>query len=177
ATALEEILSDFRPVAVPGLPRFWGGAVGWIGYDAVRAFEELPARAPDDLGLPDVCLVLTDTLVIFDNLRQTVKLLAAPFVPRPDKADEAYDAAVRRSDALEARLRGTARLRPLAPPPVGEDASTRLRWGGGAAPRSAFGKVDYLAAVRRAKEYIHAGDAFQVQIGQRFEVDRGDIDP
>ena len=177
ATAIEEILQDFRPVAVAGLPRFWGGAVGWIGYDAVRSFEELPARAPDDLGLPDACLVLTDTLVIFDNLRQTVKLLAAPFVPRPDKADEAYDAAVRRIDALEARLRGEARLRPLAPPPPGEDGSVRLRWGGGAPPRSAFGKVDYLAAVRRAKEYIHAGDVFQVQIGQRFEVDRGDVDP
>src|SRR5262249_56449020 len=140
ATALEEILSDFRPVAVPGLPRFWGGAVGWVGSDAVRAFEELPARAPDDLGLPDVCLVLTDTLVIFDNLRQTVKLLAAPFVPRADKADEAYDAAVRRIDALEQRLRAEARLRPLAPPPQGEDASVRLRWGGGAPPPPAVGQ-------------------------------------
>src|SRR5262249_59258049 len=96
------------------------------------------------------------------------RLLAAAFVPRADKADEAYDAAVRRIDALEQRLRAEARLRPLAPPPQGEDASVRLRWGGGAPPRSAFGKIDYLAAVRRAKEYIHAGDVFQVQIGQRF---------
>src|SRR5262245_16536207 len=87
SSALREILADFRPVAVPGLPRFWGGAVGWIGYDVVRAFEEIPARPAregDIAGLPDVCLILTDTVVIFDNLRQTLKLVAAPFVPRND---------------------------------------------------------------------------------------------
>src|SRR5262249_17787978 len=104
AAALGEILSDFRAVPGPGLPRFRGGAVGWIGYDVVRAFEDLPARKPDDLGLPDLCLVLTDTVVIFDNLRQTVKLVAAAFVPRPEKADDAYDAATARIEALAARM-------------------------------------------------------------------------
>src|SRR5215831_15902648 len=94
--ALAEILGDFRPVHVDGLPRFWGGAVGWIGYDCVRAFEDLPLRKPDTLGVPDLAFVLTDTLVIFDNLRQTVKLCAAAFVPRPDRADDAYDSAVAR---------------------------------------------------------------------------------
>jgi anthranilate synthase component 1 len=169
AAALGEILADFRAVAVPGLPRFWGGAVGWIGYDCVRAFEDLPARKPDDQGLPDLCLVLTDTVVIFDNLRQTVKLVAAAFVPRPDKADDAYDAALARIDAVATRLaRGEARLRPLAPP--GDDEPV-------ARPRSTFGKVEFLAAVRKAKEYIHAGDAFQVVLSQRFEIDRGDVDP
>src|SRR5687767_4136831 len=66
AGALAEILGDFKAVAVPGLPRFWGGAVGWMGHDVVRAFEDLPPRSPDDLGLPHLCLVLTDTVVIFD---------------------------------------------------------------------------------------------------------------
>jgi anthranilate synthase component 1 len=178
AGALAEILGDFKAVEVPGLPRFWGGAVGWMGHDVVRAFEDLPPRGPDDLGLPHLCLVLTDTVVIFDNLRQTVKLVAAPFVPRPERADEAYDAAVARIDALAARLaRGEARLRPLAPPSPSETGSVSLRWGGGAPPRSSFGKVEFLAAVRKAKDYIHAGDAFQIVLSQRFEVDRGDVDP
>src|SRR5262249_33494585 len=116
AAALGEILADFRAVATPGLPRFWGGAVGWIGYDVVRAFQDLRARKPDDLGLPDVCMVLTDTVVIFDNLRQTVKLVAAAFVPRPDRADDAYEAALARIDAMAHRLAtSSARLRPLAP--------------------------------------------------------------
>jgi anthranilate synthase component I len=179
-TALAEILGDFRPVTVPGLPRFWGGAVGWLGYDVVRTFEELPVRPPreHDLDLPEVCFVLTDTVVIFDNLRQTVKLVCAPFVPRPDKADEAYAAGLRRLDALEAKLsRRDAPLRPMAAPPPSEDGTSRLRWGGGAPPRSAFGKLEFLAAVRKAKEYIHAGDAFQVVLSQRFEVERDDVDP
>jgi anthranilate synthase component 1 len=179
-TALAEILGDFRPVSVPGLPRFWGGAVGWLGYDVVRTFEDLPARpARDhDHDLPEVCLVLTDTLVIFDNLRQTVKLVCAPFVPRPDKADEAYASGLRRLDALaETLARRDAPLRPMAAPPPSDDGSQKLRWGGGAPPRSAFGKLEFLAAVRKAKEYIHAGDAFQVVLSQRFEVERDDIDP
>jgi anthranilate synthase component 1 len=170
--ALAEILADFRPAPVAGLPRFWGGAVGWIGYDVVRAIEDLPSRAPDDLGLPELCLVLTDTLVIFDNLRQTLKLVATPYVTRPEKADEAYDAALRRIDQLASRLaRGEARLRPLEPPVAGDGARPV------AVPRSSFGKVEFLAAVRKAKEYIHAGDAFQIVLSQRFEVDRGDVDP
>jgi anthranilate synthase component 1 len=176
--ALREVLAEFRPVHVAGLPRFWGGAVGWIAYDLVRSFEELPAKAPDDLELPELCLVLTDTLVIFDNLRQTVKVVAAAFVPRQEKADEAYDAACRRVDAVIEQLRRPApSLRPLEPPPQGEAGTARLRWGGGAAPHSSFGKLEFLSAVGDAKEYILAGDAFQIVLSQRFEVERGDVDP
>src|SRR5215468_5707967 len=109
--ALAEIMSDFHPVHVDGLPRFWGGAVGTIGYDVVRAFEDLPTRKPDDLGVPDLYMVLTDTVVIFDNLRQTLKLVAAAFVPRADRADEVYDAALARIDRVASRLsKGEARL-------------------------------------------------------------------
>src|SRR5512144_490560 len=71
--ALAEVLGEMRPVEVAGLPRFWGGAVGWISYDCVRAFEDLPARARPALDLPPLCMVVTDTLLIFDNLRQTLK--------------------------------------------------------------------------------------------------------
>src|SRR5262245_51683906 len=91
--ALAEVMAEWKPVPTPGLPRFWGGAVGWIAYDVVRAFEDLPARARADLDVPALCVVLTDTLVIFDNLRQTIKVVATPYVPNPDKADRAYDRA------------------------------------------------------------------------------------
>src|ERR1044071_3498981 len=74
---VDSYLSDLSPAVPPGLPRFFGGAVGWIGYDAVRAFEDLPATRPDVLGLPEICLAITDTVVIFDNLRGTVKVVAA----------------------------------------------------------------------------------------------------
>ncbi len=175
--ALREVMSEWKPVAAPGLPRFWGGAVGWIGYDAVRSFEDLPSDAEDDLGLPELCMIVTDTIVIFDNLRQTVKVVATPYVPRPDKADAAYEGACRRIDAIVSALRGPgAQLKPLEPPPPGETAAS-TRWGGGAQPRSSFPKDGYTDAVERAREYILAGDAFQIVLSQRFEVAREGVDP
>ncbi|MCA9674398.1 MAG: anthranilate synthase component I, partial [Myxococcales bacterium] len=104
--ALLEVMRDFQPVETPGLPRFWGGAVGWISYDVVRAFEDLPARARADLALPELCMVVTDTLVIFDNLRQTLKIVATPYVPRAERAEVAYDRAIARIEAIATVLRG-----------------------------------------------------------------------
>jgi anthranilate synthase component 1 len=169
--ALREVMSDFRPVETPGLPRFWGGAVGWITYDVVRAFEDLPARARPDASaaLPELCMVITDTLIIFDNLRQTLKVVATPYVPRAERAEQAYDRAVARIDAVIATLRGPrARLAELEPPRPGEPIHVEL-------PPSTFGKDAYCAAVERVKEYILAGDAFQVVLSQRFATPR-DVD-
>jgi anthranilate synthase component 1 len=167
--ALLEVMSDFKPVEVPGLPRFWGGAVGWIGYDVVRAFEDLPARAKPDVAMPELCMVMTDTLVIFDNLRQTLKVVATPYVPRPERAEAAYDRAIARIDEVVATLRGPrARLADLEPPAPGTVAHVDL-------PASTFSKDEYIAAVERVREYILAGDAFQVVLSQRFDVPR-DVD-
>jgi anthranilate synthase component I len=170
--ALAEVMADLRPVEVPGLPRFWGGAVGWIAYDCVRAFEDLPARARADLDLPELCMVLTDTLLIFDNLRQTLKVVATPYVQRPEKAEPAYDRATARIDAIVARLRGPrTALDALEPPAPGEDRTAIEP------PPSTFGRAAYEAAVDRIKDYILAGDAFQVVLSQRFGVARGAVDP
>jgi len=159
--ALAEVLGELRPVDVPGLPRFWGGAVGWIGYDCVRAFEDLPARAPRDRELPALCMVVTDTLLIFDNLRQTLKVVATPYVARAERAEVAYERACARIDAVIAKLRA-----PRTPLP--ELALPRAGEGAGAVPPSSFGKDAFLAAVDRVKDYILAGDAFQVVLSQRF---------
>jgi anthranilate synthase component 1 len=167
--ALLEMMSDFRPVETPGLPRFWGGAVGWIGYDVVRSFEDLPARARRDLALPDLCMVVTDTLVIFDNLRQTLKVVATPYVPRAEKAEQAYDKAIERIEAVVATLRAPRpRLKDLEPPAPGTVQHVDL-------PPSTFTKDAFCAAVDRVKEYVLAGDAFQVVLSQRFAVPR-DVD-
>ena len=177
--ALVEVMAEWRPVAPPGLPRFWGGAVGWMSYDLVRGFENLPRHsAPEDLALPELHVVLTDTLVVFDNLRQTIKVVATPYVPRPEKAVAAYAGAVRRIDELIDRLRRPAApLRTLHPPPLDEDGSTRLRWGGEAVPSSGFERDQFTAAVARAKEYILAGDIFQVVLSQRLTVPRAGVEP
>ncbi len=167
--ALREVMGDFRPVETAGLPRFWGGAVGWITYDVVRAFEDLPARARADVALPELCMVVTDTLIIFDNLRQTLKVVATPYVPRPERAEQAYDRAIERIEAVIATLRGPrARLTELTPPVPGEPSHVEL-------PSSTFAKDAYCAAVERVKEYILAGDAFQVVLSQRFATPR-DVD-
>ena len=159
------------PAAVPpGLPRFFGGAVGWLGYDVVRHFERLPERAPDELGLPDMCFALTDTVVVFDNLRGTLKVVASVDVAGKDP-NKAYDEACAKVDEICARLTSPAPA--LAP----------LDLGGGLMPASAVvpasrtSKADYMAGVDKIKQYILAGDAFQVVLSQRFDVPRGGVDP
>lgn len=160
--ALSEVLGELRPVDVPGLPRFWGGAVGWISYDCVRAFEDLPARARPGLELPALCMVVTDTLLIFDNLRQTLKVVATPYVARPERAELAYERACARIDAIVAALRAPRRPLPeLVPPAQGERIAPEV-------PASSFTRPDFCAAVDRVKDYILAGDAFQVVLSQRF---------
>ena len=106
-----------------------------------------------------MCLVVSDTLLIFDNLRQTLKVVATPFVERADRAEAIYDRACARIDALIAKLRA-----PRTPLPSLEIP----RGGADEPPDSTFGKPAFLAAVDRVKEYILAGDAFQVVLSQRF---------
>ena len=74
--ALRGLMSEFKPVAVPGLPRFQGGAVGYLAYDMVRHMERLPRRTRDDLGLPDAVFMFSDTLLVFDNLRHRLLVIA-----------------------------------------------------------------------------------------------------
>ena len=167
---LDEYLAKLSPAVPPGLPRFFGGAVGWLTYDVVRSFERLPSTKPDDLGLPELCFAITDTVVIFDNLRGTLKVVAAVDVGAAADADtdRAYDdACARIDDVLERLARPAPPLRALDPePPVQPPA-----------PRASVTKETYEAGVRRIQEYILAGDAFQVVYSQRFELARGAIDP
>lgn len=173
--ALAEVMAAHEPVAPPGLPRFWGGAVGWLSYDAVRSFENLPARAQDDLGVPEMTMVLTDTLIIFDNLRQTIKVVATPFVPRPERAEAAYAGAIERIDSIVDKLRGGAqRLRPMLPPTAGD--SETVAGAGIPAWKSSFPEEEFKRATRTIKEYILAGDVFQAVLSQRLEVPREGID-
>ena len=170
---VDEFLAALAPAVPPGLPRFFGGAVGWLGYDIVRSFEKLPNLRPDDLGLPEICFAITDTVVIFDNLRGTLKVVAAVDVADAGaKGDDAlgvaYDDACARIDAVLERLaRPVPPLRPLDPTPA---ASLP-------APRAVTARETYQDGVTRIQEYIRAGDAFQVVYSQRFEVPRGEVDP
>jgi anthranilate synthase component 1 len=155
--AVRELLGRFRAVQVKGLPRFSGGLVGYLSYDLVRFFEKLPERAIDDLGMPDLHLVLADTLLIFDNVAHTIKVVAHAHIDAPANLRAAYEAACDRVEGLIARLQ-----HPVQPP--------RSLTAGPPEPIGAnLTQPQYEAIVRRAKEYIVAGDVIQVVLAQRFE--------
>src|SRR3954470_1032054 len=192
---LDAYLAKLAPAVPPGLPRFFGGAVGWLSYDAIRGFERIPSTKPDDLGVPEICFALTDTVVIFDNLRGTVKVVAAGDVNVDGQGDpgRAYDDACARIDAVLERLaRPVPPLRVLEPFQNGDPRTVPPRDGLRSpeassvhatsaavpeAPRSNVTQEQYEAGVRRIQEYILAGDAFQVVCSQRFQVPRAGVDP
>jgi anthranilate synthase component 1 len=166
---LAERLRALPAVAVPGLPRFTGGAVGYLGYDLVRTIERLPAPPPDTLGVPDAVLMIADTVVILDNLFGRAIVVANVEVPAgapPVERLRRYDAALARLEELVGRLRGRHPLAPLAiagsPPPV----RTESRY-----PRERFERD-----VARVLDYIAAGDTFQTVLSRRQEAP-GAVDP
>jgi anthranilate synthase component 1 len=149
---VERYFAQFKVALRPGLPRFCGGLAGYFGYDTVRLIEKKLARPKrDDLGLPDIELVLTEELAVVDNLSGRIYLIVYADPNRP----EAYARARERIRELKARLH-----RHIEPPHT--RASVRRE------EYREFAKADYLKAVARAKEYIAAGDVMQVQIGQRI---------
>ena len=154
---LQRLLAAHRAVPVEGLPRFVGGAVGYLGYDAVRAFERLPELAEDDLELPDIEMLLVRDVVVFDNVAQTIRVVSHADLRGGVDPDAAYDAATARIDELIARLDARA----VTPPAPAVDPGE---------PRANLTPEAYRGLVERAKEYIRAGDVIQVVLAQRFEV-------
>jgi anthranilate synthase component I len=157
---LSELLGRYEFVETPGLPRFCGGAVGFISYDMVRHFERLPESTDNDLGLDDCCFLFTDTLLIFDHVKHRLKVLSNARVE--GDAGAAYDRAAAKIEALVAMLR-------QPPPTLAEPAGVE----GEVESAATMTREQYEAAVVRAKEYIAAGDAFQVVPSVRFTMDLG----
>jgi anthranilate synthase component 1 len=156
---LREVMAAYHPVTVPDLPRFVGGAVGYLSYDMVRTFEELPVRQKDHTNLPDFAFLLTDTLLIFDNVSHKIKVVANAHVASTRERDvrEAYRAATDRIERMIARLK-----RPLA----------RTRPHRRRLPitfTSNMNRADFEKMVTRTKEYIRSGDVVQAVLSQRWE--------
>ena len=157
---LKDILAQYKPVEVEGLPRFFGGAVGFISYDMVRSFEDLPQQTKDDLEVPDARFIITDTLLIFDNVAQTIKIVSNAHIENGD-IKKAYSQAAKNIEVVEEKLK--ADLLPDVHEKVANDPenSTRIE--------SNFGKDDFMDAVRKIKDYILEGDAIQVVLAQRLK--------
>ncbi len=160
---LKEALSGHTPARLPGLPPFTAGAVGVFAYDVVRQIEKLPDLTKDEQGVPDACLMFFDEVLAFDHVRKEIWLMVTADLTR-QKPKDAYEDAVRRLRRLERRL-----MQPL-PKLTKHKISSKLQI------KSRTRKADFLAAVTEAKEYIAAGDIFQVVLSQRFDVEPG-VDP
>ncbi|MBI5789828.1 MAG: anthranilate synthase component I [Candidatus Schekmanbacteria bacterium] len=155
---LRQLLARYQPVQIPGLPRFWGGLVGYMAYDIVRHWEKLPIKTSDDLQIPDAVFLLTDNLLIFDNVNLKVKVVSNVFLDEGIDPKQAYIQAQERIDGIIARLK-----QPVIHPPL-EDLIPQESQFSANMPRE-----DYEQIVRQAKEYIAAGDIFQVVLAQRFQ--------
>ena len=154
--SIRDLLARFTPVEVEGLPRFFGGAVGYLGYDMVRYFENLPTDKPALIDAYDSYFLITDTIVIFDNMNQKIKVVSNAHLQGKVTPDEAYDEATRKIDAIVRRLRT-----PL-PPEERKPAGANIQL------TSNVTREQYEASVEKAKEYVRAGDIIQVVPSQRF---------
>jgi anthranilate synthase component 1 len=168
---LAELVGKKSVAPLPNLPAFVGGAVGYFSYDAVRYLEKLPEALPDDLHVPEAYFAVTDTIIVFDHLRH--KVLVISLVDVSDLRDvegEGFAAAYRRAAddirRVAERLAAPTVSRIL---PAGDGGSFEIN--------SNFTRSGYEEAVEKAKEYIRAGDAFQIVPSQRFFAEIGDLDP
>jgi anthranilate synthase component I len=157
--ALEGFMGVYRPVLHDDLPRFSGGAVGYLSYDVVRSFERIPEQLQQNVDLYDCSFMITDVLLAFDNLKKKIKVIFNLFLDGRQSLEEAYQEAQDKIKSIIARLQTqhppSPVRSPFTPSPL----------------RSNFSKEDYMKVVERAKEYIRAGDIIQVVPSQRFSTE------
>lgn len=159
---LKSLMSVYTPVPDPEAPPFYGGAVGYLGYDAVRQFEPAVKEVPeDDLALPEAIFVVADAVLVFDHKLRRLFVVANSFLDEHDRPEEAYAAACGKIAALLEMLERPLQVSSLnglaeITPPT---------------PRSNTTQAEYEKMVREVKNFIVAGDVFQAVPSQRFETD------
>jgi anthranilate synthase component 1 len=157
---LETLLAAYRPAPVEGLPRFFGGAVGYIGYEVVSFFEPIPDYLSDEISVPDTWFMVPRTVLIFDNLKQSIKVVANVHVATEADPAACYNEAVNHIDSIIDQLK--------QPPPVEtEDRETSM-----SGPiQQKIPRAQFESMVSKAKEYIRQGEIIQVVLSQGFETD------
>jgi len=159
---LEDLLKDCRPVPVAGVPPFFGGALGYVSYDAVEQFHQVANDKRDPLGMPEIFFLFAQTLVAFDNLKHTIKIIDNVSVEGGKNLRRAYDAAVKRIRQVISSLQ--KKPRGIEPRDVSQAKGTRKF-------RSNLSQEGFQKAVSKAKDYIKAGDIIQVVLCQRLETE------
>jgi anthranilate synthase component 1 len=169
---LKAYLRSYTSPSLPDLPRFTGGAVGFFGYDLLQYYEKLPKHRVDDLKMNDVQFMFCDQVIVFDHFKQQIKVIANVHIP-PAATDRdillAYNETCRKIDATVERLKQPLPLANMTHHPIaGEPELGDIH--------SNVTKEQFIANVNQAKEYIRAGDIFQVVLSQRFEIET-DVSP
>jgi len=160
-SVVRELMKDYKAVDVAGLPRFFGGMVGFLSYDCVRFFERLPDQSVDDLKLPDICLALAKNLVIFDHRHHSIKVVSCVHLDKKDSKEvkiKKYQAAQIAIEALIADLQKPFKL------PKVKKSDKKI------SVSSNCTKAQYEQMVIKGKAHIKAGDIFQIVLSQRFKV-------
>jgi anthranilate synthase component I len=157
---LKEILQRYSPVSVNGLPRFYGGAVGFLGYEMVNYFERLPDSVADELQTDEAIFLVTDTLILFDRVRHTIKVVACVHIDGEQSLWTLYQEAIRKIDAMVDLLQTPAPPTKRRSSPAADSA---VNFSSNMTPEA------FRNSVERAKEYIRAGDIIQVVLSQRFK--------
>ncbi|WP_089748150.1 MULTISPECIES: anthranilate synthase component I [unclassified Candidatus Frackibacter] len=157
---LEDILAKYQPMELADLPRFYGGAVGYLGYDLVTSFEEIELMASSGLDIPNSLFILTDTILIFDHVKHKIKIVANTLVE--DNPEEAYQQAINKINKIRKRLK--------------VDSKSSFALANNKQPeniefKSNMNQEEFMHKVKQAKEYIRAGDIFQVVLSQRLEAE------
>jgi len=159
---LEDLMKGYRPVTIPGVPPFFGGALGYVAYDAVEQFHAIRSDKDDPLGMPEIFFLFVQTLVAFDNLKHTIKVIDNAHVGPDTDLRRAYDQALGRIREVISSLQ--TRPRGIEPRDLSQAADKRKF-------RSNLAREKFEQAVVRAKEYILAGDVIQVVLCQRLETE------
>jgi anthranilate synthase component 1 len=168
---LRNRMARYRPVRIPSLPPFVGGAIGYFAYDMVRLSERLPTLLKDDIGQYDAMMMFYLNVVAFDHVRHRIWILRNVYTEGPGNMRSKYDAAAREITAIRCALEN-----PLPPSARPSKKKERVKKGAPLRITSNVRHGEYLAAVRKAKQYIRAGDIFQVVLSQRFSA-RTNADP
>lgn len=156
---LQSLVARYQPARVPGLPPLVGGAIGYFAYDMVRQFERIPDSGRDDAGLDDAVMMFFLGLVVFDHVQHRIWIVRNVYTDAPGTLRSKYNAAIREISAL----------RKLLAKPVAVENPTRHKKRGGRLKFTAnMSRGKFTSSVRKVKEYIRAGDAFQVVLSQRF---------
>ena len=162
---IKQVMKDFQAVPIKGLPRFCGGLVGFMGYDMVRFFEEIPDKNPDDLNFPDAVFILTDSLLVFDHVNHSIKIVTNVILPKKNRKTSSviknYKDAIKKIESISLDFK---RPLPEKESEAKEVAFKKIKFD------SNLKKNEFENIVKRAKAYIRQGDIIQVVLSQRFKI-------